>query len=522
MKKITLAIVLICIILVYTGCARIMDIAHNLADAAQENSQEDEEEDDSIQDAVHEVEPFATQVPQYEPIDVGTEDIALSPAEIFEYNADAVFTLYSTMDNEYFFPIGSGFFVCETGLAITNHHVIVNWTQVIIRTHGGHEYNVLGYYYYYLGADLAVIQVEGSDFTYLTLGDSDALRIGDSVYAIGSPLGYHNTFSNGVVSRFDDVTNFDIYRVYGMIQFTAPISGGSSGGALLNDRGQVIGITTAGYGREVAQAINFAVPISLVELDSIVSGTHNPLPVGATAYMADVQLVGTWLWSSGNYTFYADGSGNRVWDGYHANFGWTLAGTMLSLNLSDGTTEQWRITVSSENSITIGGAHFSRTMNDQALQLEGNWIWDGGHYVFNADGSGHRVWDVEATNFSWRIEGDVLTLTLANGEEEHYIVSVLDPLQITVGGAIFTRTYAEPANAAQLIGTWDWNGGTYIFNADGTGSRTWSNESGEFIWRVVDSILLLLFEDADDERWAVLFVNENEMNVGGAAFMRIG
>ena len=108
------------------------------------------------------------------------------------------------------------------------------------------------------------------------------MRVGDRVYAIGSPLGYHNTFSAGMVSRFDAVAEFGMYRVYGMIQITAPISPGSSGGALLNDFGQVVGVTTATSARASAQALNFAIPIARADLTGADGGRYLLLPISET------------------------------------------------------------------------------------------------------------------------------------------------------------------------------------------------------------------------------------------------
>ena len=377
----------------------------------------------------------------------------LSPTQIFEDNVDAVFTIYTSFDNENFFSNGSGFFVCATGIAVTNHHVMVNWPYAIIRTHGGYEYVIRGYYSYYIGADLVVVQVDGRRFPYLSLGDSDILRIGDSVFAIGSPLGYHNTFSTGVISRFDDVAEFDIYRVYGMIQFTAPISGGSSGGALLNDAGEVIGITTAGYGGDVAQALNFAVPIASLDLASAIGGEYMPLPVGegGEATASALYVVGSWIWDHGYYIFNQDGSGSRVWSGVPDDFAWRVSGAMLVLSFDNGDApERWDISVTNQDEIIVGGAPFTRVDDDADLetlltapaepyQVVGVWDWDGGVYVFNADGSGNRTWNGVSASFEWDIESGLLELRLPDDEDELWSVTVQSENVITVGGAVFTR-----------------------------------------------------------------------------------
>ena len=72
----------------------------------------------------------------------------LSPAQIFQYNADAVFTIYASINNRSFNPVGSGFFLCSTGIAVTNHHVIASWPYAFIRTHDGQRFSISGYYSY--------------------------------------------------------------------------------------------------------------------------------------------------------------------------------------------------------------------------------------------------------------------------------------------------------------------------------------------------------------------------------------
>jgi hypothetical protein len=103
-------------------------------------------------------------------------------------------------------------------------------------------------------ADLAVIKVKGNNFPYLEVGDPDALRTAQRIYCIGSPLGLDNTISDGLVSNAKRVLDGFTY-----IQISAPIAPGSSGGALLNEYGQVVGVTTAGI---ADTSINLAVPVT--------------------------------------------------------------------------------------------------------------------------------------------------------------------------------------------------------------------------------------------------------------------
>jgi len=207
--------------------------------------------------------------------------VTLTPAEIFADNVDAVFMIGTFDSNGNLVGTGSGFFINSSGVAITNHHVIVGAQYAIILTEDGREFNIIGYYTYDIDNDLAVIQIDGVGFTYLTIGNSDAVRIGETVFAIGSPYGEHNTFSISYVSRFVPELLADIYAIQNVIQITAPIYGGSSGGALLNEMGQVIGVTTA---RDLRRpSVGFAVPIARVDLTNVLSNNLSPLPLAAPA-----------------------------------------------------------------------------------------------------------------------------------------------------------------------------------------------------------------------------------------------
>jgi len=376
--------------------------------------------------------------------------VALAPEQIFADNADAVFTVYAYFGALYD-SIGSGFFVDSTGMAVTNHHVIAGEPNVFIRTHNGGRFEVSGYYSYDANNDLAIIQVVGRDFPYLTIGDSDTLVVGERVFAIGSPRGYHNTFSDGIISRFEAIGEFDIYRVYGMIQMTTPISPGSSGGALLNGLGQLVGITTAGYDGHLAQALNFAVPSARIDITAITGGRYNPLPIGDARQLSDAiassDLYGSWNWDGGWYDFFSDGSGDREWDAAFETFDWRIWGSTLILSFPDGSDERWDVDVVNANEITVGGAFFARDYStfastptqDIASILVGSWDWDGGWYDFYSDGSGEREWDDIFATFQWSVANGVLTLRIDDGTEEQWPVTVINTNEITIGEALFIR-----------------------------------------------------------------------------------
>ena len=182
----------------------------------------------------------------------------LSAEEIYKKCASAVFYIERYDSEGNLLGVGSGFFITRDGLALTNYHVIDGAASAFIITADGIVYEVNGVCGYNTVADLAVLQIDGSGFDYLTLGDSDTLSVGDKIYAIGSPYGLINTFSDGIVSNTNQNLNESDF-----IQFSAPISLGSGGGPVLNTRGQVVGLTclTATQG----QTLNFAVPINYAE-----------------------------------------------------------------------------------------------------------------------------------------------------------------------------------------------------------------------------------------------------------------
>ena len=191
----------------------------------------------------------------------GGQDGVLNAEQIYAKCASAVF--YIEIYDRYGDAIasGSGVFISPDGKALTNHHVVEDAYSATVKTTDGKFYDVKGWYDAKEAIDLALIQVDGSGFDYLQPGDVSSLAGGQTVFAIGSPLGLDNTISQGLISNPNRVVDG-----LGYIQISAPISHGSSGGALINDKGQLIGITSAGF--EDGQNLNLAVPINRAnELD---------------------------------------------------------------------------------------------------------------------------------------------------------------------------------------------------------------------------------------------------------------
>lgn len=186
---------------------------------------------------------------------VGKEE--LTAEEVYAQCAPAVFYIEVYNEAGKALASGSGFFLTADGTAVTNYHVIEGASSAKITTSDTQKtYNVSGVWDYSKEEDWAVIQIAGSGFATLPVSQQ-TLSGGATVYAIGSPLGLQNTISQGIVSN--------PVRAEGSVQFiqtTAAISHGSSGGALINASGEVVGITSATYAE--GQNLNLALPLSYV------------------------------------------------------------------------------------------------------------------------------------------------------------------------------------------------------------------------------------------------------------------
>jgi len=155
--------------------------------------------------------------------------------------------------------LGSGFIIDKEGFVVTNNHVIQDAEQIKVKLGGDTEYDaeVVGRD---ANTDLALLKIKtGKDLPFLKLGDSDELKIGQWVVAIGSPFGLERTVTAGIVSAKGRVIGSGPYDNF--IQTDASINPGNSGGPLINMQGEVVGINTAIIA--AGQGIGFAIPINL-------------------------------------------------------------------------------------------------------------------------------------------------------------------------------------------------------------------------------------------------------------------
>jgi S1-C subfamily serine protease len=153
---------------------------------------------------------------------------------------------------------GSGFVITPDGYIMTNSHVVAPAREIRAAFIDGQKLaaTIIGHD---PSTDLAVLSVNGSSLPYAAVGDSSSLRVGQLVIAMGNPFGFQSTVSTGVVSALGrTLRSQDGRLIENIIQHTAPLNPGNSGGPLLDSRGRVVGINTAIIAQ--AQGIGFAIP----------------------------------------------------------------------------------------------------------------------------------------------------------------------------------------------------------------------------------------------------------------------
>lgn len=187
---------------------------------------------------------------------------------------------------------GSGFLVSSDGYIVTNNHVIKDATQVTVILNDGREYEAV-----VKGSDsrtdLAVLKIEEKELPFLTFADSDTLKAGEWVVAVGNPFGLEGTITKGIVSA-KGRQDLGIAPYEDFIQTDAAINPGNSGGPLLNVRGEVVGVNTAIFSRSGGyMGIGLAIPSKMVQpvIDQIMEkGTVKRAYLGILLQPIDKEL----------------------------------------------------------------------------------------------------------------------------------------------------------------------------------------------------------------------------------------
>ena len=191
---------------------------------------------------------------------------ALPAQEIYQQVLPSVVSVVTHMSSGQGYGAGSGVIMREDGYILTNYHVIEGGDAVkIMLLSDGATYDaqLVGYDE---SLDIAVLKIDAEGLTAAQFGDSDLLEIGDAAYAIGNPMGYlDGTMTDGIISALHVEVDVD-GKSMNLIQTSAALNSGNSGGALINEQGQVVGITVAKIsGKEdeaLVEGLGLAIPIS--------------------------------------------------------------------------------------------------------------------------------------------------------------------------------------------------------------------------------------------------------------------
>lgn len=214
---------------------------------------------------------------------------------IYEENIQSIVSIWGDAGSSY--SCGTGVVLTADGYIITNAHVIEGCSQVEVILQDDRSYEAL-----LVGmdtpTDLAVLKVDAQDLQPAVFGDSDQLQVGDTVAAIGNPLGQElrGTMTDGIISAINRDVDVDGYNMV-LIQTTAALNSGNSGGALINAYGQVVGITNMkmyAYD-DTVEGLGFAIPTTTVKTvveDLIRQGHVSGEPtIGITCYTVTEEMM---------------------------------------------------------------------------------------------------------------------------------------------------------------------------------------------------------------------------------------
>ena len=219
----------------------------------------------------------------------------LTYQEIYDRNIAAIASIraYQTGGGS----TGTGVVMTADGYIITNYHVIQGSYQVEVLLSDDSVHQAL-----LVGGDqtndLAVLKIDAGGLTPAQFGDSDLLQVGDAALAIGNPLGeeLRGTMTDGIISAINRDVNVDGYTM-SLLQTTAALNSGNSGGALINDHGQVVGITNLkmeGYDSTV-EGLGFAIPTTTVKevVDALIAygQVENRPTIGITGYTVTAEMA---------------------------------------------------------------------------------------------------------------------------------------------------------------------------------------------------------------------------------------
>ena len=202
---------------------------------------------------------------------------------------------------------GSGVILRSDGVIATNYHIVKGAIAAQVRLAKGDIYDDVSIVDYDERKDIAILNIKASNLPSIPAADSNMVRIGATVYAISNPRGLENSLSSGLISSIRDAEGFRVF------QFTAAISAGSSGGALLDDDGKFIGLAYAsirdGQNLNLAIPSNYVVPLASdakSEGARLAKVTDQPVEASSNNSAEEIEGTYTGTWESRDYD--ADGS----------------------------------------------------------------------------------------------------------------------------------------------------------------------------------------------------------------------
>ena len=193
-----------------------------------------------------------------------TELEPLEPKEIYNNSINSIVEVVAYDSKGHSYNRGTGFIIEGGGIILTNYHVLKDAEKSKVFLRNGRE-SLATIIDYNSEIDFAILKIEEKNLSPLILGNSDKVEIGDKVYTIGNPQGFNFTLSDGLISNIGDgntmMQEAGYTRFGNLIHTTAAISGGSSGGPLLNIYGQVIAIVRGSF---TGQNLNICIPINTI------------------------------------------------------------------------------------------------------------------------------------------------------------------------------------------------------------------------------------------------------------------
>ena len=229
---------------------------------------------DSLETSLAETMKLAQATPAVQSVTVADGSAStLAATQVFNQATRQVVGITTEVTYQNFFGMtsssavsGSGFIVSEDGYILTNYHVIEyayeRNLEVSVMLYDGSEYtaSIVGVEE---SNDIAVLKIDASGLTPVTVGNSDSIGVGEKVFAVGNPLGELSfSMSTGYVSGLDRVISTQEAESISMFQIDAAVNPGNSGGPVYNENGDVIGVVTAKYQDTGVEGLGFAIPIN--------------------------------------------------------------------------------------------------------------------------------------------------------------------------------------------------------------------------------------------------------------------